>query len=1697
MKNIFIIIKMILILFLLNNFALAQTWKNQHNQINYHLRSICMIDSYKGLAIGQYGKIIKTTDSGNSWFEVNNGLSSLFKESFRDMIMFNSNIGIIIGEGSKILKTTNFGNSWSFVGNASAIHDEYYDILKIDSNKCWVVGNLGNLLYSTDKGSTWSKQQTNTRGRFQKIYFKNSSIGWITGDSLYKTTNGGATWSNLSISQPGTKGLMDIYFVNDYLGYAVGSYNRIMKTTNGGSSWFIFNETYPNCYKIYFNNSSIGWIIGTSGTILKTTNGGSSWTDYSWTDYTKDKYLTYYDISFVDNNNGWIVGQNGTIYKTTNAGLEWLSQNTASKQDINKSFFINKKLGFAVGYWGTLLKTSDSGFSWNLIETNITNYCYDIHFIDSLKGFIVGTGGTILKTENAGSTWSKQNSGLTVGINSIYFIDSLTGFLVGEGGIIKKTTNLGIDWTDQSSGVTSSLYRIHFKDKLNGIIIGNTGVILKTSNGGQNWGLVNSGTDAALNDFHFISNDLGWIAGNGLILKTTNGGYDWSKVFTIQKNLIGVSFIDANNGFVVGSDGTILKTTDGGNSWLYVQYNKYPNFNDILFLDSGHGWIFGEAGTIFRYDSTSTFVNSPSLSNPLDTATNVSLLPQFNWSLPNNATYCRLQISNNSNFSGFIFDDTLSSNNFKLPANLKLNVSSNYYWRVKAYSDIDSSLWANYFTFTTQPTIQKPVLNLPEANSTGVSIYPNFSWNSVTNADLYVLQVSESVHFTNRIVNDTNTTTSRTITTPLNGTTNYYWRVKAINEVQVSDWANYRKFTTEYIGLPTAVLSQPSDNATLVVNNPNLSWSSVSGATAYRVQLSTNSNFSTFVVNTTVSNTNYDASGLNYFTSYYWRIRAVNSQDSSNWSQVRTFKTKDVPLDGVILSQPANNTTGIDINPQLSWNSLQGATSYELQVSINSSFNSFVVNEIGLTNITYNLTNLNLFTVYYWRVRAKNNTEIGAWSSTWNFRTVSEPLGTPSLTTPTNNATGVATSPSFQWSSVNNATKYDLQVATSSSFTSPIINQINHTSTTYNGSGLSNGTLYYWRVRAKNDEQTGDWSSTNSFTTASAPPSSPSLINPNNNSTNIATNTALSWQSVSGATSYIVQVSTANTFVTTVINQSGITSTNYNTSGLSRSTDFYWRVKAVNDGGESNWSQVWKFTTVAAESVPGSWAFTDLTGNNATIVVPTDINPKIGERSFVNGDAVGYFFTRDNQKVCAGYTVWDGNNLSITVWGDNSETQIKDGFSSSENYFVKIWDGQAGKEYEAEVSYSQGNNYYSSNGFSVVSSLKAKTSTTHEITLNTGWNMISTYIEPEQKSMPLIWDSVKTNVTLVKNNAGQTYIPAYNINGIGNWNKYEGYQAFMTQSRTLRITGSQIKPEDTQISLSSGWKIVSYLRNSSQSAPTALATLVSQNALTLCKNNAGQTYIPQYNINQIGSLQPGQGYQMYLSKNATLTYPANSSGRADAGSEITPMPRVLMPEHKITGNNSILLVQNDSPNGNEIGVYNQKDKLIGSGIFHNGIASVTIWGDNEYTEIIDGAVINEELRIKNYNAKTGRLTDIELIDLVDIINDKKVDKLTYSKEAFLISKINNLNSSSTISLNVIPNPASEYIEIEFNTPDCKASELKIYSTDGKLVADLSTNLSVLQSRKITQNISNYASGEYHIILSCGSDRAMQKVVIVK
>jgi len=98
-------------------------------------------------------------------------------------------------------------------------------------------------------------------------------------------------------------------------------------------------------------------------------------------------------------------------------------------------------------------------------------------------------------------------------------------------------------------------------------------------------------------------------------------------------------------------------------------------------------------------------------------------------------------------------------------------------------------------------------------------------------------------------------------------------------------------------------------------------------------------------------------------------------------------------------------------------------------------------------------------------------------------------------------------------------------------------------------------------------------------------PSSTALTSPANGAANQSARPTFDWAAASQAGSYRIQVATDAAFSNVVIDESGITDTEYtHTADLMTNTGYWWRVRATNACGGGPWSAVWTFTTLA---VPG------------------------------------------------------------------------------------------------------------------------------------------------------------------------------------------------------------------------------------------------------------------------------------------------------------------------------------------------------------------------------------------------------------------------------------------------------------------------------------------------------------------------------
>ena len=187
----------------------------------------------------------------------------------------------------------------------------------------------------------------------------------------------------------------------------------------------------------------------------------------------------------------------------------------------------------------------------------------------------------------------------------------------------------------------------------------------------------------------------------------------------------------------------------------------------------------------------------------------------------------------------------------------------------------------------------------------------------------------------------------------------------------------------------------------------------------------------------------------------------------------------------------------------------------------------------------------------------------------------------PALLLPADSATGVAVPATFSWKAVANADSFTLQVSLNSSFNNPVFNKSGLTLQSQEVTGLSNLTVYYWRVKAINKFGSSEWSTTRRLSTSGPLPGIPTLLSPVNNAANVSMDPTLHWNAGSGASSYTLQISNDSSFTNYIYNQSGLTGTSQQIPNLNYSTLYYWHVKAYNSYGTSAFSNIWNFTTIA------------------------------------------------------------------------------------------------------------------------------------------------------------------------------------------------------------------------------------------------------------------------------------------------------------------------------------------------------------------------------------------------------------------------------------------------------------------------------------------------------------------------------------
>lgn len=181
---------------------------------------------------------------------------------------------------------------------------------------------------------------------------------------------------------------------------------------------------------------------------------------------------------------------------------------------------------------------------------------------------------------------------------------------------------------------------------------------------------------------------------------------------------------------------------------------------------------------------------------------------------------------------------------------------------------------------------------------------------------------------------------------------------------------------------------------------------------------------------------------------------------------------------------PEDGAANISNNPTFHWKASLRAETYRLQVSTSEVFSTTVIDQSGITDTTVSAGGLLHGSKYYWRVNAQSGAGPSGWSQVRSFTTAPALLPPPSLASPPDGAINQDTALVLRWNAVPAADSYRLQVSTTSTFESSLIDEQLIPAPSMAMRGLSANTQYYWRVNARNSVGISGWSATWSFTTA-------------------------------------------------------------------------------------------------------------------------------------------------------------------------------------------------------------------------------------------------------------------------------------------------------------------------------------------------------------------------------------------------------------------------------------------------------------------------------------------------------------------------------------------------------------------------------------------------------------------------------------
>jgi subtilisin-like proprotein convertase family protein len=588
---------------------------------------------------GVGGFMVKSTNGGTTWSAaIPLGLSSIIFDVKVDTSQAQDIV--LVGTNAGLFRSSNGGTSYSAVASLTGY---VWSIVRTSAG--WLASSVasngtGSLLLSTDHGATWTPI-TNAGTVYTGAGRTTLAVG-APGDAivyafaatkgsapfgepsqqdLYRSTDGGATWTALHINAlaptnpNGDNATMNVMGNQAWYNHMIlvdptdaarntvylGGNLSSAKTTNGGTSWTLTSNWLPggatgttnmpyvhadfHCAAFSNLSGTARLYFGTDGGLFTSTDGGTTWDD------TKNKGLVNHLV--------YALAANPGVAGSALVGL----QDNGTRIRVGTSSTFNQVRGgdgFGVA-WAQAVTSANavsmSSYIYNSIQRATTS---PVTTQGNWSAFTTGLGTT----------------GSSDGGSSYYFVTPIITppatadpsgqvfFTYGNGGtgpnskkiFVSNSTGWTTIGTSGSGGITAGLYvrsvshglGVSPVDLQHIAAAGNGGYVLLTANGGTSWTPVflgSTGTDGQNIGWVGFNANVAWAnnsllyicseaqaAGATRVARSANGGATWSAAATglpdVPVTKLAVDPGDATGNTVYAATWLgVYRTTNGGGNW--------------------------------------------------------------------------------------------------------------------------------------------------------------------------------------------------------------------------------------------------------------------------------------------------------------------------------------------------------------------------------------------------------------------------------------------------------------------------------------------------------------------------------------------------------------------------------------------------------------------------------------------------------------------------------------------------------------------------------------------------------------------------------------------------------------------------------------------------------------------------------------------------------------------------------------------------------------------------------------------------------------------------------------------------------------------------------------------------------------------------------------------------------------------------